>query len=62
MMSGVQYEMAGLEMENNDVIQLYFGSVAPGGYTWIFPKGDDIANVGLAILPHKAEKTAILTT
>ncbi|MER2117777.1 MAG: family 1 glycosylhydrolase, partial [Enterococcus casseliflavus] len=24
----------------------------------IFPKGDDIANVGLAILPHKADKTA----
>ncbi|MDO5851148.1 MAG: NAD(P)/FAD-dependent oxidoreductase [Methanobacteriaceae archaeon] len=58
MESGIQYEMAGLEMENNNCIQFYFGSVAPGGYAWIFPKGDDIANVGLGILTDKADKTA----
>lgn len=59
MESGVQYEMVGLEFERENVIEFYFGSCAPGGYVWIFPKGDDIANVGLAVLPHKAEKTAI---
>ena len=59
MESCVQYEMAGLEMENNNVIQLYFGSVAPGGYTWIFPKGDDIANVGIGVLKTHTDKTAI---
>ncbi len=58
MESCVQYEMAGLEMENNNVIQLYFGSVAPGGYTWIFPKGDDIANVGIGVLKTHTDKTA----
>ena len=58
MESGVQYEMCNVEFERPGVIEFYFGSVAPGGYVWIFPKGDDIANVGLAILPHKAEKTA----
>lgn len=59
MESCVQYEMAGVEMENNNVIQLYFGSVAPGGYTWIFPKGEDIANVGIGVLKTHTDKTAI---
>ena len=58
MESGVQYEMCNVEFERPGVIEFYLGSCAPGGYVWIFPKGDDIANVGLAILPHKAEKTA----
>ena len=51
--------MCSVELEKPGVIEFYLGSCAPGGYVWIFPKGDDIANVGLAILPHKAEKTAI---
>jgi len=59
MESGVQYEMCGVEFERPGVIEFYFGSAAPGGYVWIFPKGDDIANVGLAVLPHKADKPAI---
>lgn len=59
MESGVQYEMVGVEFEKENIIEFYFGSVAPGGYVWIFPKGDDIANVGLAVLAHMAEKPAI---
>lgn len=59
MESGIQYEMVGVDFEREGVIEFYFGSCAPGGYVWIFPKGDDIANVGLAVLAHKAEKTAI---
>jgi len=58
MESGIQFEMCGVEFERDNVIEFYFGSVAPGGYVWIFPKGDDIANVGLAIIADKAEKTA----
>lgn len=58
MESCIQFEMAGLEMENNNVIQLYFGSVAPGGYTWIFPKGEDVANVGIGVLKTHTDKTA----
>ncbi len=46
--SGYQYEMAGLNMEDNHKIILYFGTeVAPRGYVWIFPKGRDVANVGI---------------
>jgi digeranylgeranylglycerophospholipid reductase len=57
MESGIQFEMVGVEMEKQDVIEFYFGSVAPGGYAWIFPKGDDIANVGLAVITKDADKT-----
>lgn len=58
MESGIQFEMVGLEMEDPDVIEFYFGSVAPGGYAWIFPKGDDIANVGLGIVSTVTNKSA----
>ena len=58
MESGIQFEMVGLEMEDPDVIEYYFGSVAPRGYAWIFPKGDDIANVGLGIVSTVTDKSA----
>ncbi|MDK2874734.1 MAG: digeranylgeranylglycerophospholipid reductase, partial [Methanothermobacter sp.] len=45
-------------MEDNNCIEFYFGSVAPGGYAWIFPKGDDIANVGLGVLSTETDKSA----
>ena len=59
MESGIQYEMTNLKMEKNDTIEFYFGSVAPGGYAWIFPKGYDTANVGIDISSVKADKPAI---
>jgi len=35
-------------------MQVHFGrDVAPGGYLWIFPKGDGVANVGLGIRNSK---------
>ncbi len=58
MESCAQFEMAGVQMAEPDCIEFHFGSVAPGGYAWIFPKGDDIANVGLGILTTRTEKTA----
>jgi len=46
--SGFQYEMCNLRLEDDRKITLYFGnSIAPRGYIWIFPKGKDIANVGI---------------
>ncbi len=59
MESGIQYEMTNLKMEKNDTIEFYFGSVAPGGYAWIFPKGYDSANVGIDISSVKANKSAL---
>ena len=55
--SGIQYLMMPIEIE--PCIELYFGDCyAPGGYSWVFPKGDDQANVGLGVLPVKAKQTA----
>lgn len=58
MESCAQFEMAGVEMEEPDCIEFHFGSVAPGGYAWIFPKGEDIANVGLGVLTTMTDKSA----
>lgn len=54
--SGFQYEMAGIDYENPDLINLFFGNdVAPRGYVWIFPKGKHEANVGIGIGGTRAE-------
>ncbi len=46
--SGYQYEMSNLKLETDRRIILYFGNeIAPRGYLWIFPKGHDVANVGI---------------
>lgn len=52
--SCLQYEMAGVNI-NPSVIHIFFGrKVSPGGYAWIFPKGEVSANVGLGILEKMA--------
>ena len=49
-MSCFQYEMAGLSNIDEEAIHLYYGNtIAPGGYLWIFPKGNSLANVGVGI-------------
>jgi digeranylgeranylglycerophospholipid reductase len=54
--SGFQYEMAGLNLEESSMLHLFFGSnYAPKGYLWIFPKGKDVANVGIGILSSLSE-------
>jgi len=58
MESCAQFEMSGVNMEEPDCIEFHFGSVAPGGYAWMFPKGDDIANVGLGVLTTLTDKSA----
>ena len=56
--SGFQYEMAGIDLEDKKKLEFYFGQkIAPGGYIWIFPKGEDRANVGIGI-SAKNSKTA----
>lgn len=54
MVAGVQFEMCNAKMERNDYLEFYFGSVAPGGYFWLFPKGKDIVNAGLGVIPDMA--------
>jgi len=51
--SCAQYEMVGLNIDPN-YLQIHHGqNIAPGGYLWIFPKGDGVANVGLGVINAK---------
>ncbi len=60
MMSCAQYEMCNIEVDKEN-LDFYMGSTfANGGYAWIFPKGDDIANVGVGITGETTE-TALKT-
>lgn len=58
MESCAQFEMVGVEMEKTGCIEFSFGSASPGGYAWVFPKGDDVANVGLGVLTTETDRTA----
>ncbi len=55
--SGFEYQMAGINIDA-DNIHLFFGTeVAPRGYVWIFPTDKDTANVGIGI-DARIERTA----
>jgi digeranylgeranylglycerophospholipid reductase len=54
MESCAQYLMTNVNVDQ-DAIYLHFGdNVAPGGYAWVFPKGDDSANIGLGVVALRA--------
>ena len=58
--SGVQFQMVGIDFESSSTMEFYLGSkIAPSGYAWVFPKGEDMANVGLGVLGSRAERPAI---
>ncbi len=49
MESCIQYSVSNINI-NQQKMRMYVGSkYAPGGYLWIFPKGDGKANIGLGI-------------
>ena len=49
MESCVQYSVSNVNI-NQEQMRMYVGSeFAPGGYLWIFPKGDRSANIGIGI-------------
>lgn len=43
-----QYRLTNIDIDP-DYCEFTIGSMAPGGYVWIFPKNEDTANVGLGI-------------
>jgi len=54
MESCAQYVVAGIDVDF-DAIYLHFGDrIAPGGYAWVFPKGEGVANVGLGVVALRA--------
>jgi len=49
------------ESIDEDYCEFFFGNeMAPGGYIWIFPKGKNLANVGIGILGSKSKPGAPL--
>lgn len=56
----VQYLMSGVNIDQ-EYCQFYVGKkIAPCGYIWIFPKGGNMANVGIGILGSESgEKRAV---
>jgi digeranylgeranylglycerophospholipid reductase len=44
-----QYLLAGIEIDSTCTCYFIGQELAPGGYVWIFPKGEGKANVGLGI-------------
>ena len=61
MESGVQITASGIDIDEN-ACYFYWGNVyAPQGYLWIFPKGNGIANIGLAITGDIGKKRSALS-
>ncbi len=57
--AGVQFLLSGMRgrMEPN-VCEYHIGpeTLAPGGYIWVFPKGEDIANVGIVVCAGSGQR------
>ncbi len=55
--SCVQYLMTGIDFDP-EYCHFWFGNnIAPGGYVWLFPKGNGSANVGIGVMPALANKS-----
>ena len=60
MESAYQKTISGIEVDENRFDIYVSRKWAPGGYLWIFPKGPNIANVGLGVSgEYSKEKSAI---
>lgn len=56
--SCAQYLMVGLDIDESYTYFFIGRNIAPGGYAWIFPKGNGSANVGIGVLPTMAKEPA----
>jgi digeranylgeranylglycerophospholipid reductase len=51
----IQYTLSNVDWDN-PYCDFFLGKrIAPGGYIWVFPKGKDVANVGIGILASLSE-------
>lgn len=61
MESGIQVTASGINIDDN-ICYFYWGNIyAPQGYLWVFPKGNGIANIGLAITGDVGKKRSALS-
>ena len=49
MESCVQYSVSNINVNQNQMTMYVGSKYAPGGYLWIFPKGNNFANIGIGI-------------
>ena len=49
MESAIQYSVSNIDIKRNNMVMYVGKKYAPGGYLWIFPKGNRFANIGLGI-------------
>ncbi|MBD3206008.1 geranylgeranyl reductase family protein [Candidatus Bathyarchaeota archaeon] len=48
--SCAQYQLGGLDLEDPSINEFWMGrKYAPGGYAWVFPKSEDVVNIGLGV-------------
>lgn len=57
--SCAQYLLAGIEIDPTGVEFVIGPDIAPGGYIWVFPKGEDRANVGIGVSPILAKHSPL---
>lgn len=46
-----QYTLEGIDVDKNTMKLFWWHKYSPGGYIWIIPKGSDVANIGVAVIP-----------
>lgn len=45
-----EFRLGNLSLDEPEVNEIYFGKeIAPGGYAWVFPKSNEVANVGVGV-------------
>lgn len=61
--SGFQYLLGNIGGKiTSNICEYHLGnSQAPGGYLWVFPKGEDVANVGIVITADRAAEVSAQT-
>lgn len=58
----LQYVLTGADVDSS-VVEMYFGgTIAPGGYAWLIPKGEGIVNVGFGMRRSIAHNDTPLRT
>ena len=53
----LQYRMTNVDCDVR-YCDFYLGKVAPGGYVWVFPKADGLANVGIGVQVSQVKSPA----
>lgn len=59
---GIEFLLGGMRRRINPQVCEYHldHALAPGGYLWVFPKGEDTANVGLVLTADQANRVSAL--